>query len=65
MNDDALDDDTIQRLMGTTITMLNSYLPAVLSVIYGNELPKDAIRCVEAGWRGMNDPEADDSETSE
>ena len=25
------------------------YLPAVLSVIYGNERPKDAIRCVEAG----------------
>jgi hypothetical protein len=25
------------------------YLSAVLSVIYGNELPKDAIRCAEAG----------------
>ena len=34
--------------MGTTMSMLDMYLPAVLSVIYGNELPKDAIRCVEA-----------------
>ena len=27
--------------------MLDLYLPAVLSVIYGNELPEDAIRFVE------------------
>jgi hypothetical protein len=31
------------------MSMLDMYLPAVLSVIYGNELPKDAIRCAEAG----------------
>ncbi len=42
-----LDEQTIQRLIGTTIAMLNVYLPAVLSVIYGNELPIDAIRHVE------------------
>jgi hypothetical protein len=45
--DDNLDDGVIQALIGTTISMLNLYLPAVLSVIYGNELPADAIRCVE------------------
>ena len=47
-NDD-LDDPTIERLIGTTMSMLNIYLPAVLSVIYGNELPKDAVRHAEPG----------------
>ncbi len=27
--------------------MLDRYLPAILSVVYGNETPKDAIRHVE------------------
>ena len=49
LTDDDLDEHVIDRLMGTTMSMLDMYLPAVLSVIYGNELPKDAIRCVEAG----------------
>ena len=31
------------------MSMLNIYLPAVLSVIYGNELPKDAVRHAEPG----------------
>jgi hypothetical protein len=39
----------IDRLIAVTMAMLDMYLPAVLSVIYGNELPKDAIRCVEGG----------------
>ena len=47
--DDDLDEQTIQRLIGTTMSMLNIYLPAVLSVIYGNELPKDAVRHAEPG----------------
>jgi hypothetical protein len=47
LSDDDLDGATIRRLMGTTMAMLDIYLPAVLSVIYGNELPKDAIRHVE------------------
>jgi len=46
--DENLDDDTIRRLMGTTMAMLNTYLPAILSIIYGNELPQDAVRHVEA-----------------
>lgn len=45
----CLDDAVIERMMGTTVAMLDMYLPAVLSVIYGNELPQDAVKCVEAG----------------
>jgi hypothetical protein len=56
MTYDSLEGETIQRLMGTTIAMLNMYLPAFLSVVYGNELPKDAIRHVEPPRRA---PEAD------
>jgi hypothetical protein len=47
--DDNLEDATIDRLMGTTMAMLNTYLPAILSVIYGNELPKDALKQAEPG----------------
>ena len=49
LTEDCLEETVIDRLLGTTMSMLDMYLPAVLSVIYGNELPKDAIRCVEAG----------------
>jgi len=38
--------------------MLDTYLPAVLSVIYGNELPADAVRCVEAGLRNRGEQES-------
>jgi hypothetical protein len=47
LTDDNLEDATIQRLFGVTIAMLDTYLPAVLSVIYANELPADAVRQVE------------------
>jgi hypothetical protein len=47
--EDSLEENVIDRLLGTTMSMLDMYLPAILSVIYGNELPQDAIRCVEAG----------------
>jgi hypothetical protein len=53
--DDSLEDETIRRLMGTAMAMLDIYLPAILSVIYGNELPKDAIRDVEPGRRGPDE----------
>jgi hypothetical protein len=55
--DDDLDEQTIQRLIGTTMSMLNTYLPAVLSVIYGNELPKDAVRHAEPGRYVSDDNE--------
>jgi len=53
---DTLEDETIRRLMGTTMAMLDAYLPAVLSVIYANELPKDAIRHAEGRSRGPEPP---------
>jgi len=56
----SLDEAVIDRLMGTTMSMLDMYLPAVLSVTYGNEPPKDTIRCVEA--RHCNGGEAESDE---
>ncbi len=47
--DDDLEDETIQRLIGTTLGMLDTYLPAMLSVIYGNELPGDAVKHADPG----------------
>lgn len=52
--DDNLEDETIHRLMNTTMAMLDTYLPAVLSVIYGNELPKDAVRHADPGRFGAD-----------
>lgn len=46
--DDHLDDEVIGRMMGTTLAILDMYLPAIMSVIFGNETPEDAIRCAEA-----------------
>ena len=46
--DGRLEDGTIHHAIGCCVSLVNRYLPAVLSVIYGNELPKDAIRCAEA-----------------
>ena len=46
--DDAVVEDVIDRLIYTTMAMLDQYVPAFLSVIYGNEEPKDAIAYVEA-----------------
>jgi hypothetical protein len=52
--DDNLESATIDRLMNTTVAMLDTYLPAILSVIYGNELPKDAVRHAEPGRFGID-----------
>jgi hypothetical protein len=57
--DDAVGQTVIDRMIGTTVTMLETYLPALLSVIYANESPKEAIGRVEAGWSG-NDRGTDD-----
>jgi hypothetical protein len=45
--DAELPDFLIARSFGALLTTLDRYLPAVLSVIYGNELPQDAIHSVE------------------
>ena len=55
--DDNLDGSVIHRLIGTAMEMLDRYLPAILSVIYGNELPKDAIRCADAACQGSGEAE--------
>jgi len=62
MIDGVVGQEVIDRLIGTTIAMLERYLPAFLSVIYGNEVPKDAIQCVEAeqGDRGEAEGDGDD-----
>jgi hypothetical protein len=50
--DEAVGQAVINRMIGATVNMLDTYLPALLSVIYANELPKEAIARVEAGFRG-------------
>ena len=60
LTDDTVGETVIDRLIGTTVAMLDMYLPAFLSVMYGNELPKDAIRCVEAGRFGRRETEGDE-----
>ena len=57
---ETLGEEVIDRLISTTMAMLDLYLPAFLSVIYGNELPKDAIRHVETD--GCEPCEADHDE---
>lgn len=47
MVDGKLDADIIIELIETTLQMLDTYIPAALSVIYGNETPKDAVRRAE------------------
>lgn len=37
----------IRRLIGAVVHTLDRYFPAIMSVIYGNEAPKDAIYHVE------------------
>ena len=46
--DSRLDDRIIHAAIGCCVSMVDRYLPAILSVIYGNELPKDAVCCAEA-----------------
>ena len=45
--DERLTDAVIGRTFGAAIAVLDRYLPALLSVIYGNELPVDAVRRAE------------------
>jgi len=61
VNDD-LPDPIIARLIGTTLAMLDRYLPAFLSVVYGNETPEDAIRFAEADTQSEEDSSHTDLE---
>ena len=44
---EGLDAEIIRRLIGTAVYTVDRYFPAMMSIIYGNELPEDAIRHVE------------------
>lgn len=41
----------ISHLINTALVMLDRYVPAAMSVVYGNETAADAVRHVEE-WRG-------------
>ncbi|MCR4415026.1 MAG: YbjN domain-containing protein [Thermoguttaceae bacterium] len=47
----TLDPHVVRRLLGTALHVADRYLPALMSVVYGNELPKDAIEYVEGAAR--------------
>jgi hypothetical protein len=44
ISEGKLSGEVIERMIKTTLVMLNHHLPAFMSVIYGNEPPQDAIR---------------------
>jgi len=62
---ESVGESVIDRLITTTMAMLDMYLPAFLSVIYGNELPKEAIRCVEAGRCDRTETEEDEQDAGD
>jgi hypothetical protein len=39
----SLDDEIVRRLLGTAVKVTDLYFPAFMSIIYGNEIPEDAI----------------------
>ena len=45
---DVVGTAVIDRMIGTAVKMMETYLPAFLAVLYGNEAAEDAIRRVEA-----------------
>jgi hypothetical protein len=47
MDDEAIGEEVMDRMICTTLGMLDTYLPAFLSIIYGNETPEVAIKCAE------------------
>ena len=55
LTSNRLEAEIIELMIQLTIEMLDRYLPAILSVIYGNEHPQDAIRHVE--WALCDDEE--------
>lgn len=53
----GLEADIIDSLMSTTLGMLDRYLPVILSVIYANEAPADAVRRAELDVRPQDSQE--------
>lgn len=62
---ESVGEEVIDRLISTTLNMLDMYLPAFLSVVYANELPKDAIGRIEAAFRPPNETSGEDGEAGE
>ena len=48
LDGNAVGQAVIDRMIGTAVNMMETYLPAFMSVVYGNEEAGDAIRRVEA-----------------
>lgn len=44
---DSLSSELIKQMVYANVTMMNEYLPGIMSVIYGDVLPADAIRLIE------------------
>ncbi len=52
ITDAGLEDDVVDWMICTTLAVMDLYLPAVFSVIYGDETPEDAVRRVNGGGPG-------------
>ncbi|HEY9804208.1 MAG TPA: YbjN domain-containing protein [Leptolyngbyaceae cyanobacterium] len=50
---DRLSNALIQRLVYANVMMMDEYLPGIMSVIYGNVLPEEAIAQIETYNRGQ------------
>ena len=50
LDGDAVGEAVIDRMIGTAVNMMETHLPAFMSVVYGNEEARDAIRLVEGGF---------------
>jgi hypothetical protein len=48
LDGDAVGEAVIDRMIGTAVNMMETYLPAFMSVVYGNEEP-EGMRF--GGWR--------------
>jgi hypothetical protein len=65
MTGETVGEEVIDRMISTTLNMLDMYLPAFLSVIYANELPKDAVGRAEAAFRPPSETESENREAGE
>jgi hypothetical protein len=57
--------DLVKQVAFANFSTMDQYLPGLMSVIYGNERPKDVIRRIEQANRSQEQPEPDQSESAE
>ena len=62
LDGDAVGEAVIDRMIGTAVNMMETYLPAFLAVVYGNEEPGDAIRGMEACFGNPSNAESEGQE---